>query len=187
MNTVTLKFCFKFPTLKVYITCHAKRTCICSVGQMRVHLFLSKQFLILSCLHDPLNMGSKLDSKFDVIDNLQWYKDIYLLCRPDLSTSHITAISDFYLDHLMLKVRVFKWDFKINVIDKLLWYKDKYLICRPDVGTSLYIKAIFDFRLDYLRENLDFEVRLTIWRSCYITHIVANLGSLTYNLTLYSL
>ena len=55
------------------------------------------------------------------------------------------------------------------------------------MGTSLYMKAIFDFRLDYLRENLDFEVRLTTWRSCYITHIVDNLGSSTHNLTLYSL
>ena len=70
-------------------------------------------------------MGLKLDSKFDVIDKLQRYKDIYLLCRSDLSTSpHITAISDFYLGHLILKV----------------W--------------------IFDFCLDYLIQNLDFEVRL---------------------------
>ena len=28
------------------------------------------------------------------------------------------------------------------------------------MGTSLYIKAIFDFRLDYLIQNLNFEVRL---------------------------
>ena len=57
-------------------------------------------------------------------------------------------------------------------------------MCRPDVGTSLYSKAIFDFHLDYLIQNLDFEVRLATWRSFYITHIVANLGSLTYSLTL---
>ena len=49
-----------------------------------------------------------------------------------------------------------------------------YLICRSYVSTSLYIKAIFDFRLDYLLRNLDCEVRLATWRSCYITHIVAN-------------
>ena len=185
MNTDTLKFCFKFPALKVCITCYAKNTCICTVGQMRVHLLLSKQFLILNWLAGPLNMGSKLDSKFYIIDNLPWYKDIYSLYRPDLTTSpHITAISDFYIDHLILKVWIFKWDFKINIIDNLLWYKDKYLTCRPDVGTSLYLKAIFDLRLDYLVQNLDFEVKLASWRSCYITHIAANLGSLTYNLTL---
>ena len=84
-------------------------------------------------------MGSKLDSKFDIIDNLHWYKKIYSLCRPELSTSpHITAISDFYLDHLNLKVWIFKWDFKINIIDNLLWSKDKYLICRP-VMVHLFI------------------------------------------------
>ena len=59
-----------------------------------------------------------------------------------------------------------------------------YLICRPDVSISFYIKAIFDFRLDYFIQNLDFEVRLAAWRSCYITYIIANLGSSTYNLTL---
>ena len=97
-------------------------------------------------------MGLKLDSKFDVIDKLHRYKDIYLLCRPDLSTSpYITAISDFYLRHLILKV----------------W--------------------IFDFRLNHLIQNLDFEVRLATWQSCYITQIVANLGSLTYNPMLQSL
>ena len=152
---------------------------------MWVHLLLSKQFLILPWLPDPLNIGLKLDSKFNIINNLQWYKNIYSLCRPDLSTSpHITAISDFYLDNLILKVWIFKRDFKINIIDNLLWYKGKYLICRPDVGTSLYIKAIFDFRLDYLVQNLGFEVRLATWRSFYITQIVANPGYLTYNLTL---
>ena len=52
------------------------------------------------------------------------------------------------------------------------------------MGTSLYIKAIFDFRLDYLIQNLDFEVGLATWRPSYIAHIVANLGSLTCNLTL---
>ena len=166
--------------LKVCITCYAKKTCICIVGQMQVHLLLSKQFLILSRLPDPLNMGLKLDSKFNT-DNLQWCKDIQLLCRLDLSTSHITAISDFYLNHLILKPCIFKWDFKINIIDNLLWYKDKYLICRSDVGAFLYLKAIFGFCLDYLIQNFHFQVRLAIWRSCYITHIVANLGSLTYN------
>ena len=185
MNTVTLKCCFKFLTLKVCITCYAKEPCICTVGQIQEHLLLSKQFLILSWLPDPINMGSKWDSIFDIIDNLQWYKDIYSLCRPDLSISpQITTISDLYLDHLILKVWIFKWDFKINIIDNLLWYKDKYLICRPDVGTSLYIKAIFDFRLDYLIQNLDFEVGLATWRPSYIAHIVANLGSLTCSLTL---
>ena len=59
-----------------------------------------------------------------------------------------------------------------------------YLICRPDVSTSLYIKAISDFRLNYLIQNLDFEVRLAAWQSCYITHIVATLGCSTYNLML---
>ena len=59
-----------------------------------------------------------------------------------------------------------------------------YLICRPVVSTSLYIKAIFNFRLDYLIQNLDFEVRLATWRSSYITYIESNLGSSTYNLTL---
>ena len=151
---------------------------------MQVQLLLSKQFLILFWLPDPLNMGLKWDSKFDIINNL-WYKDMYSLCRPDLSTStYITAISDFCLDHQIPKVWIFKWDFKISIIDNLLWYKDKYLICRPDVGTSLYVKTIFDFRLDYLIQNLNSEVRLATWRSCYITHIVANLGSSTYNLTL---
>ena len=146
---------------------------------------LSKQFLIFSWLPDRLKMNSKLDSKFDIIDNLQWYEDIYSLCRPDLSTPpHITAISDFYPNHLILKVLILKWDFKISITDNLLWYKDKYLICRPDEGTSLYIKAIFDFRLDYLIQNLHFEVRLATWRSCSIVHIVANLGSITYNPTL---
>ena len=69
----------------------------------------------------------------------------------------------------------FKWGFEIRIIDNLLWYKDKHLICRPDVGTSLYTKAIFHFHLNYLIQNLDFEVRLATWRSCYITHFVANL------------
>ena len=32
-------------------------------------------------------MGLKWDSKFDIIDNRPWYKDIYLLCIPALSTS----------------------------------------------------------------------------------------------------
>ena len=41
MNTVTLRFCFTFLTLEVCITCYAKKTCICTVGQMRVHLLLS--------------------------------------------------------------------------------------------------------------------------------------------------
>ena len=52
------------------MTCYAKKTCISTLGQMRVHLLLSKQFLIFSRLPNPLNMGSKLDSKFDIIDNL---------------------------------------------------------------------------------------------------------------------
>ena len=52
------------------------------------------------------------------------------------------------------------------------------------MSTFLYIKAIFDFRLDYLIQRLDFTVRLATWRSCYVTHIVANLGSSTCNLTL---
>ena len=59
-----------------------------------------------------------------------------------------------------------------------------YLICRPDVTVSPYIKAIFDFRIDYLKQNLDFDVRLATWWSCYITHIVANLQASTYNFTL---
>ena len=62
-----------------------------------------------------------------------------------------------------------------------------YLLCRPDVSTSLYIKAIFDFCLDYLIQNLEFKVRLATRRSCYIRHIVANLSSSTYYLTLQSL
>ena len=52
------------------------------------------------------------------------------------------------------------------------------------MDTSFYIKIIFDFRLDYLIQNLEFEVRFATWRSCFITHIVANLGSSTYNLML---
>ena len=32
-------------------------------------------------------MDLKWDSKFDIIDNRLWYKDIYLLCTPALSTS----------------------------------------------------------------------------------------------------
>ena len=126
--------------------------CSCTVGKIWVHLLLLNQLLILSWIPGPLNMGLKLDSKFDVIDKVHRYKDIYLLCRPDLSTSlHITVISDFYLRHLILKV----------------W--------------------IFDFCLDHLIQNLDFEVRLATWQSCYITQIVANLGSLTYNPMLQSL
>ena len=86
MNTVTLKFCFTFLTLEVCLTCYAKKTCICNVGQMPVHLLLSKQFLNLSWLPDPLNMGLNWDSKSDTIDNLLWYADIHSLYRPDLST-----------------------------------------------------------------------------------------------------
>ena len=72
--------------------------------------------------------------------------DMYLVCRPYLSISTcITVISDFYLNHLIPKVWIFKWDFKISIIDNLLWYKDKYLICISDVGTSLCIKVIFWF------------------------------------------
>ena len=62
--------------------------------------------------------------------------------------------------------------------------KTSICVCRPDVDTSFYIKIIFDFRLDYLIQNLEFEVRFATWRSCFITHIVANLGSSTYNLML---
>ena len=45
--------------------------------------------------------------------------------------------------------------------------------------TSLYIKAIFDFCLDDLMQNLDFEVRLATWNSCYVTYIVVDLQQFT--------
>ena len=48
-----LKFFFKFLTLEVCISSYAKKIFICSVGQMRVHLLISKQFLILPKLPDP--------------------------------------------------------------------------------------------------------------------------------------
>ena len=84
---------------------------------------------------------------------------MYLLCRPDFSTSlYITAISNFCLVHMIHKVCIFKQEFKISIIDNLLWYKGKYFICRSYIGISLYIKAIFDFHLNYLMHNLDFEV-----------------------------
>ena len=55
-------------------------------------------------------------------------------------------------------------------------------LCRPDVSTSFYIKTIFDSCLKYLIENLDLGASLATWQSCYIKHIVANLGSSKYYL-----
>ena len=61
----------------------------------------------------------------------------------------------------------------------MMTYKDIYLVCTLDVSTSLYIKAIFvDSCVNYLIQNLHFEMRLAIWKSCYIRHI-ANIDSST--------
>ena len=49
----SLKTWSKFLALEVCIICYAKKTCICTGGQMRVQLLLSKQSLILSWLPDP--------------------------------------------------------------------------------------------------------------------------------------
>ena len=182
-NEYSLKFCFKFLMLEVCITCYVKKTCICTVGQMWVQLFLSKQFLILSLLPNPLNVGLKWDSKFEIIDNVSfdiktcigsvgWIWVHLLMSQWSLIFTSIIWSPEFGFssDILKLALLITCYDIKTSI-----WY-------RPDVGASLYIKAIFDFCLNYLIQNLNFEERLATWRSCYITHIVANLCSSTYNL-----
>ena len=93
----------------------------------------------------------KRDPKFNFIDNLLLCKNMYLPYRLDVNTSlYMKEISDFWLNHLILKVWTFKWDIKT---------------CSCSVG-----QMWSDFFLDYLIHSLDFEVGLTIWRSCHVTH-----------------
>ena len=35
-----------------------------------------------------------------------------------------------------------------------------YLVCKPNMSAFLYIKEISDFCLDYLIQNINFEVKL---------------------------
>ena len=75
------------------------------------------------------------------------------ICPIDLMwihTLYMKEISNFWLNHLILKVWTFKCDIKTRT-------------CSVD-------QAWCDFFLDYLIHSLDFEVGLTIWRSCHVTH-----------------
>ena len=118
---------------------------------------LSKQFLIFSWLPDRLKMNSKLDSKFDIIDNLQWYKD------------NIRSVDRIWVHLLILqRSQIFTsiiWSSKFWFWSEIL--KSTLLITCCDIRTSIWSVGQIRVHLFISKQSLIF-VSIIWYKICIL-------------------
>ena len=111
--TWSLKYEFwsEILNLTLMITCYDIKTSICSVSWISVHLLVSLRSLIFALITWSSKFGfSSGIFKIRITDNLLWYKDMYLICKPDVITSLCTKQSLILVSIIWYKVWILKWD-----------------------------------------------------------------------------